>query len=499
MNTQNNPEKKFTVFNGGSSSESNYYLGSKHQHDLIIELEEKLLCALILDSTGKYYQTISSIVTPDDFFTSSNKKIFEGLIFVRESKKTNSLIELTDWLVNEKCYSAIGGQSKIEKILSFAPAVGNIRKVSEVLLTKSMRRKLEIEAKSMESDIKSNFSKDPEDILKDVENRINKLKKEIEAKKLINKKSSSWKNLAIEFATDLSERWDGTKKVESYKTGLFDLDEAVGGFQPGDFIMLAGPSGIGKTIFGCALVYMFASQDVPCLFLSGEMPEKQIIGRIKSCITGIDSKLLTRHEDRLTQQQLEYVFHCTNDTADYPIAIKAVTPGIKEIETAIQEAEQDAIDNKMKNFDEHFKIVIVDYLQLLAGENNNDNPSTKIDELAKWCKIYAQQNNAVVISFAQINDSVLDRPVGSRIPTIKDVGWCRTAKNHADTLAFLWSDYFNNIVGTPQQQNGIKDQEILELHFVKSRHTGFYGMVPLIITRSQSRINSLPSSMHKQP
>lgn len=471
-----------------SSNQQKYYLGSKSQHDMIVNDEEILICAAII--SPEKIPVIESIVKPEHFFTPSNKELYASCLELY--KIDNGKVEyqtLIIYLTNHNLLDFVGGRDKIEEILSKVTQTLNIEVNAKNLLDKAIRFNLQKEGIDINKKAQENFGYSTKELIQEVEAKIQKLKDELKSIDGQEEKSSSWSYLSMDFAIQLLDDW-GSGKSLGYTTGIHDLDDAVGGFTPGDFIMLAGPSGIGKTALGCSLMHKFVLQDIPCLFLSGEMPAKQIAGRVLSCHTGINSRLLARDYKKLTEQQVSGLLTLAEQTQHFPMAIKSVGTGIREIENAIQSAKLDAIESQMKHFDGGFKVIFLDYLQLLAGgEDKSDNRSLEIDRLAQWCKRYAIENDCVIIAFAQINDDVLNRS-GNRVPNMNDIGWCRTAKNHVDYLAFLWTDYYNSM-GTQNQVNVMPDKEILEIWFRKSRHTGFLGKVETLVTRSICRVDPI--------
>lgn len=477
-------QNRFSIVPNSSSNSYEYYLGSKQQHDLICDLEESIICSMLLDNSS--IETIKGIlINENSFFSPQNKKIYKACVDVYEKNKDLDFKKLEYFLINNNEYNFIGGNDKLQRILGKAVSITNIKSVASELFDKYLRSELHKELTEIEEGINKGFKTNLVDLILDAEKRLAKIKNHVYSKQ--KKDSGSWSNLSMNLVGKITDAWDNTSQSTIYESGIPELDIATGGFAPGDVFMFAGPSGLGKTAFGCSLMYCFAKQNISCLFISGEMPPDQIAGRVISNHTGINSQLITRNHKQMSQQQIDKVLNGAVEIQDYPMSVMACDSGISQIVSAINDARLEAVDSGMNNFDGQFKVIFIDYLQLLAGGNeSSDNHSLEIDKLAKWCKLYATTNNVVIILFAQINDDVLQRS-GNRIPTMNDIGWCRTAKNHVDFLAFLWTDYYNNM-GTPNQMNARPDQEILQLWFRKSRHTGFDGAVETILTRSLCRV-----------
>lgn len=463
-----------------------YFLNSEEQHKIIIETEEAILCSMLLDNQSIDF--FRSTITIDYFFTNQAKIIYQACIDVYDYNNIVTLALLKNNLISIGKYALAGGEDKIERILSRASVSVDVQSSVKILLEKYLRDILQKEGGNIK-ETALNFGERIETILADVDERLSKIK-QVASKNKDDDENSSWENLAVDIVDNIVTTWDGTINQTVFNSGLHDLDDALGGFSPPDFIMIAGPSGIGKTAFGCSLMLDFVKQGISCLFLSGEMSAEQVGARVLAAQTGIDSKLLVKKKKNLNQQQITQLFNAVAQTSTYPMSIISCGPGIPEIKAAIKKATKKALDDKMPNFDGKYKVIFLDYLQLLSrGENGSDNRSLEIDALAQWCKHYAKDNNCVFIAFAQINDDVLSG-TGNKIPNINDVGWCRTAKNHADYLLFLWTEYYNSL-NTKNQMPNRPEQEILQIHFRKSRHTGFLGVVETLFTLPLCRVVSL--------
>ena len=82
-----------------------------------------------------------------------------------------------------------------------------------------------------------------------------------------------------------SIRVDVTGKIGSHgppvKTGLQTLDNLLaGGLRLGDFLGIAGPSGIGKTALALHLAYLAARTKTASVFVSATLDETEIVARL---------------------------------------------------------------------------------------------------------------------------------------------------------------------------------------------------------------------------
>ena len=103
----------------------------------------------------------------------------------------------------------------------------------------------------------------------------------------------------------------------SYKMGYSTLDYFLGGLQKGSINVISAASGKGKTDFAINLALRLAKNKHKVLYLSMEMPRTQLITRIASCITQIDSasirdKNLTKEQSSMIVQALSAITKTSN-------------------------------------------------------------------------------------------------------------------------------------------------------------------------------------------
>lgn len=213
---------------------------------------------------------------------------------------------------------------------------------------------------------------------------------------------------------------------------------------------LMGASGTGKTALACGLTYQYARSGIPVFFWSLEQPEKQIWARIQACHSGIDSKLLGRKRKELTREQIDRLY-CDLDVS---MALPVYLHSQKEsFYNHLNLAEQ-----KFRNLGHGpTAVLIVDYLQLLAGSE-----PTEIDTWAIRLKELSLAKNLLTIALVQPEE--LSKRKDKR-PTIGDISYCKTAKQHFDIILGLHREAYWN--PTYPHSNEI------EIRTLKHRHLPF--------------------------
>src|SRR5215210_788680 len=80
--------------------------------------------------------------------------------------------------------------------------------------------------------------------------------------------------------SEIDQRSPDTVSPDTIPTGFASLDRALaGGLRQKDLIVLAGDVGSGKSALGLEIAIRAAAQQIPTLFLSGEMSPERVLER----------------------------------------------------------------------------------------------------------------------------------------------------------------------------------------------------------------------------
>ena len=96
-----------------------------------------------------------------------------------------------------------------------------------------------------------------------------------------------------------------TGQSPALMTGLAAVDQALGGFWPGEMTILAGIPGSGKSALAAGIATSIAQSGKPVLFLSREMSSEQLAARIAGQRAGISARSVMRGDfDMLAADRL---------------------------------------------------------------------------------------------------------------------------------------------------------------------------------------------------
>ena len=211
---------------------------------------------------------------------------------------------------------------------------------------------------------------------------------------------------------------NGNKKP-GLSTGLRDLDALLGGLIPGDQVVIAARTNVGKTAM---MVNLAVNINAPCLIISGEQGGEQITQRVIAKMGGISAY-------RLRMGRLRDDEHAKLVTAATKIKENQKIFIVDKSRPSIDDIEQLARAAKWQH---NIEAVFIDYLQLINHPTEKDK-RLQIVDISKRGKELAKELNIPVVMLAQLN-----RNAEGRTPRISDLKESGSIEEDADAIVLLY-------------------------------------------------------------
>lgn len=277
---------------------------------------------------------------------------------------------------------------------------------------------------------------------------------------LMNIKKNSVKHIS-EGLTQMNDNIEKNLKsdgITGIKTGLKDFDEFSGGLQTTDLIVLAGNTSMGKTSLAITIgKNVAADENVPVAIFSLEMNTLQLVSRISSMESEIDSKHLLR--GRLYDHQITKLNNSISRLYSAPLFIdecstSSLTGIINSIHALVMQ--------------EGIKVVIIDYLQLVNNSGKGKNKEQEVAEIARALKNTAKSLDVCIILLSQLSRANNSRG-GDKRPMLSDLRDSGQIEEAADIVMFVYrSEYY----GIEQDESGESTIGMAELIIAKGRSIG---------------------------
>ncbi|MEM7035718.1 MAG: replicative DNA helicase, partial [Bacteroidota bacterium] len=270
---------------------------------------------------------------------------------------------------------------------------------------------------------------------------------------------------------------EGEDFVAGLSTGFRDLNKNTSGYHPGDFVVLAGRPGMGKTAFAISTLTNLALDGVPVGIFSLEMGKEQLAQRIIAQYTGID--IMNLRNANLSQSNWQVFNDSVARLAKMPLHIDD-TPAITLFDLNVQ-ARLWVARHKIK-------LLVVDYLQLMSGiAVRGKSREQEVAEISKGIKELAKAVGIPIIALSQLSRAVETRG-GDKKPLLSDLRESGSIEQDADVVMFVYRpEYY----GLNTYEDGSSTIGMAEVIIAKQR-SGPVGPVMLGFRSYNAQFHDLP-------
>lgn len=395
------------------------------------EAEQSVIGSMLMDREAII--SASEIVIGADFYQHQYGVMFEAMVELFNEGKPVDLVTLQDRLKEKDVPPEISSLDFVRDIMTTVPTSVNVKSYANIVREKAVLRRL---IKINEEIANTCYAgKDKlDDILAHTEKAVFDL--------LQSKGSGDFVPIR-QVALNVLEKIEAASKNQGSVTGIpsgfHDLDYRTSGFQPSDFILIAARPSMGKTAFVLNVVdHIAVRKNLPCMVFSLEMSKEQLVNRMLSMESRVDSQKL--RTGTLSDSDWDAVVEGIGVIGNSKLIIDD-TPGISIMELRSK-------CRKMK-LEHGLSIVIIDYLQLMSGSGKGgENRQQEISEISRSLKALARELNAPVIALSQLSRACETRP--DHRPMLSDLRESGAIEQDADMVMFLYrDDYYHKDTENP--------------------------------------------------
>ncbi|MCD8221452.1 MAG: replicative DNA helicase [Clostridiales bacterium] len=395
------------------------------------EAEQSVIGSMLMDKDA--IVAASEIVQAEDFYQNQNGIMFETMLELFNEGKPVDLITVQDRLKEKDVPPEVASLDFVRDIITMVPTSANVKSYATIVREKAVLRKL---IKINEEIANACYlGKDSmEEILADTEKRIFDL--------LQNRGSNEFtpiRQVALNVLEKIETASRNPGAVTGIPTGFIDLDYKTSGLQPSDFVLIAARPSMGKTAFVLNLVdHVSIRKGLPCMIFSLEMSKEQLVNRLLSMESNVDSQKL--RSGNLADSDWDAVVEGINTIGSANLIIDD-TPGI-----TISELRSKCRKAKLEH---GLSMIIIDYLQLMSGSGRaGDNRQQEISEISRSLKALAREMAAPVVTLSQLSRACETRQ--DHRPMLSDLRESGAIEQDADLVMFLYrDDYYNKDTENP--------------------------------------------------
>jgi replicative DNA helicase len=439
-----------------------------------LDAERAVLGAVLMEGRDALPRVIE-VLRPSDFYTEAHRVIYGSMLTLFDRGEPVDVLTLTEELRRGDQLEFVGGPAALALLVEQGSISAYLSSYTSIVRDRAVLRELiqtssQIIAQAFEA------KDDVQTLVDDAERRIFSLaERRLEGSALpIGKILRN----TFEYIERLYER---KEHVTGVATGFEKLDLETSGFQPSDFIIIAGRPSMGKTAFALNVAqHVGIALRGHVLVLSLEMSAQQIVQRMLCSEAKVDSQAV--RTGYLTSADWHRLTAAAGRLSEAAIFIDD-SPGLTVLEAR-------AKARRMKA--EHgLDLLVIDYLQLMRGRASMESRQQEISEISRSLKALAKELNVPVVALSQLSRAVEARQAREFKPQLSDLRESGALEQDADVILFLYrqSQYKEDL--SPEERN------IAEVIIGKQRN-GPVGTVRVVFLPQYARFENI-AEQHRQP
>jgi len=421
--------------------------------------EEMLLGCLLIASSA--ISEVFHIVNPDDFYVPAYQDLYSAIIDHYSSDKPVEPVAL---------HSSLPSPTQNALPLSEIFALSNKALTPASASFYAMKVKKASRLRHLSAHLRAGLSAaaknpDPYDLTSHTVNKLTAL--------LYDKQQNSFTagDVVDQAIAQAAARADGTFQESVLTTGYSELDDMLGGIRAGQFLLIAGRPGAGKSIAALDIARNISIRSgKPALFFSLEMSSVEIGQRLISAEASVPlSKIIS---GGMTDVEWQRCAEAKNRIDKAPLHIDA-SANLTTVDIRAKAHQMMLTHN--------ITCVMVDYLGLLRHPNEHRMESRQVimSEISRELKLISR-DTVPVLALAQLNRAVESRH--DKKPVLSDLRDSGALEQDSDVVILLHRDDVNN-------SESIRSGEV-DLIVAKHRN-GPTGIVTLANQYHMARLTNL--------
>jgi len=424
-----------------------------------LNAEAAVLSAMMVDNY--VVAKAIEILSEEHFYKNSHKAIFKTICDLFEKNIEVDIITLVDALKQSNMLEKIGGETFISDLSDVVLSGANIEFHARIVLEKALLRQLIVSSNQIIEDCY--LAEEPVvDIVDQAEQAIFKI-----AERPGHKTFTSINNIIPKTLKNIEDIATAKKSVLGVPTGFSDLDRQMGGFRPGQLIVLAARPAMGKSSFALNIALNAAwHHEKKVGIFTMEMENEECLMRMLSSATrklGADKAVSMDTMLKgfgMTEKKILTIAELADSLSDKQIYIDDTGANtILDIR-----AKSRRLKAEIKGLD----LIIIDYIQLMSSKKSRENRQQEIAEISRSLKILAKELQIPIMALSQLNRAVESR--NPPIPMLADLRESGAIEQDADIVLFIYRD---EVYNEDTEEKGIAD-----IIIGKNRH-GPIGKVKL--------------------
>ncbi len=397
-----------------------------------VEAEQALLGCILYDNAA--FMNVDGVISQADFWEPVHGRFFKAMASQIRVGRMADPVLLADFFRIDPAFEELGGLRYLADLVDKAPPVNTAVDYARAVRSYALRREVIRICGEVSARAAQDAEADGADLMADMERGLLSVRTGKEDLAL-----RDWRDVSAEIVYGL-DRPDDRPLI---KTGLAKIDDAVGGFERGDLVVIGARPSMGKSALAGCIALNVALQGLGVVELNGEMTTTQMGRR------HLTDYAFTRFGDEgpmyrdikrkvLTEGQKAVLRQVDSELAHLPMKMlkrTGMTLGRTRAMLRRQKMLWEAAGIRMS-------MVVVDHVGLVRPDDDQRGRGRTEDQtvISAGLKEMAEELDVVMLALAQLNRKVEERD--DKRPQLSDLRDSGSWEQDADVVMGVYRDAY---------------------------------------------------------
>lgn len=258
-----------------------------------------------------------------------------------------------------------------------------------------------------------------------------------------------------EFEKDLLMALDGKVVEYPVRPPLQAIRDHMPYFEPGEYAIVAGRTGMGKSYFAINSIYECCTAGVPSIYVNLENKPKHVQKRLWQMHT---RTAFERNMSGISSAEIDKRIRAWEEVKNFPT--KVIQPGrdLARVTNAIRQA----------HYESGVQLAVIDYIQLMRDGSQKRDRLNELAEISAELRMLALDLNIAVLGLAQMNRET-EKSADKR-PNLTGLRGSGDLEQDATAVFLLYVPGYYNLL-TDDDGNPYPE-EYADIHIAKGRESG---------------------------
>lgn len=374
-------------------------------------------CVLVRNDV---WSEVADVLRPEDFYRDAHQRLYATMQRVAQAGRAIDLLTIREALTTASDLEAVGGSSYIAGLVDGLPRSTNAQHYAAIVAEKSHRRRVIAEAEAL---CASAWDTDAEtaDVLARAQDT------------LVSLTQATTRETVADGTAVLASAMDTIEALAEGHTGIPTgfgvLDRAIGGYHPGQLVIVGARPGVGKSAFVTSALLQWLPRKLHVCIFSLEMTIAEVGMRWLSAAASVD--LMRARSRTLRDHDLFRLNDCRAALEPYARYLHVTDTPTLTLQKVRAMARRCQAEHGLD-------VLVLDYLQLLESDRRSDSRYQEVSAFSRGLKLLAKLLGVPVVCIAQLNRQNEARQ--NKRPQLSDLRDSGSIEQDADLVLFLHRD-----------------------------------------------------------